>query len=273
MSVTLKTCPKCGTSNFTVIGLAGHMKKCKGQHRETKVLEMEVVGEQDAPGTALAIAGDEIGQINALHQRATALASAAKAQAEEAAHLGVLMGVRLGALKERLPHGSWGNLFADSEKRSKGANPTQCRIFDFSCRTAERYMATAKKLIAVRRLTTKKKAELLKIANSGQINEEQRAVLNKLTDGQTLRQLYLDLGIISGPPRAGGDTSAAKKPKKHTKPNPDLERQDAEAALTKIMADLARWFEQGRHQLLHKPQLRKLDELLVGSRETIKPLL
>jgi hypothetical protein len=149
--------------------------------------------------TALSTTSAAVAEINSLHNLAQGKAVQAKALAEDAAHLAVLLGIRLSELKESLPHGEFGNLFADP----KEANATQIESvshFSFSRRTAERYLAVSKGLIEKHQLSALQVKQLSRIAQApDQIEEKGRKMLTKLTDGHTLRQLYLDLGIISGP--------------------------------------------------------------------------
>jgi len=154
----------------------------------SKVLEMEVL---PADSTALSTTTAAVSQINALHHRATEKAVQAKTLAEDAAHLAVLLGIRLGELKESLPHGEFGKLFEMGEGNQGG--------FDFSDRTARRYIAVTQGLIDRHQLSTIQIKTLSKIAaDPDQITDKGRKMLAKLTDGNTLRQLYLDLGIITG---------------------------------------------------------------------------
>lgn len=158
-------------------------------------LEMEVL---PADSTALSTTTAAVAEINSLHQLAQGKAVQAKALAEDAAHLAVLLGLRLSELKESLPHGEWGTLFSNSEDRI--AEPNVNRFtFDFSHTTARKYMAVSKGLIEKHQLSLIRIKELSRLAaEPDQITDKGRKMLAKLTDGNTLRQLYLDLGIITG---------------------------------------------------------------------------
>lgn len=154
----------------------------------SKALEMEVL---PSDSTALATTTAAVWQINDLHHRATEKAFQAKSLAEHAAHLAVLLGVRLGELKESLPHGEFGKLF---DKENNGESG-----FIFSQETARKYIAVSQGLIERHQLSDLQIKTLSKIAAEPEaINDKSRKMLAKLTDGNTLRQLYLDLGIITG---------------------------------------------------------------------------
>ncbi|MEO0016869.1 MAG: hypothetical protein RLZZ522_152, partial [Verrucomicrobiota bacterium] len=61
--------------------------------------------------------------------------------------------------------------------------------------------------------------KLIAIADAPELDDSGRAFLNKLTEGRTLRQLYLDLEIITAKPKA--------EPEKPAQPRiPKTEAQD-----------------------------------------------
>lgn len=151
-------------------------------------LEMEVL---PPASTALSTTSASVSQINALHNLAQGKAVQAKTLAEDAAHLAVLLGIRLSELKESLPHGEFGKLF---EKDAAGQI-----AFEFTDRTAQRYLAVSKGLIEKHQLSDLQIKQLSRFAAEPEaITDKGRKMLARLTDGNTLRQLYLDLGIITG---------------------------------------------------------------------------
>lgn len=95
--------------------------------------------------------------------------------------------------------------------------------------------------------------------------------VSKVTDGQSLSQLYLDFGITKKNPndnlRKGGATHHNGRPSI----NYDVEDSEAEGA--DILHRLAKWLTQGRHQILPVPMLRHMDEQLLAARETLRPFL
>lgn len=125
---------------------------------------------------------ETVASINSLHASATAWAGQARDLAERAAHTAILIGLRLRAIKAETPHGEWGKLF--------GAEG-----FDFTERTAHRYMQAAEQVMA-QRLTGKKARAVESLALKDSLDESDRALLNEATHGQTYRQLLLDLEII-----------------------------------------------------------------------------
>lgn len=164
----------------------------KTHHAEP--LRMEVL-----PPEGTSADSREIAAINGLHRRATGLAEEARSKAEEATHFALLCGTRLEALKASVPHGEWGTLFND-QRNPNVAHIGECATFEFSSFTARRYMEVAKRIRMDRSLSGRAQKTLTAIAHAPEIDDEAREFLNKITKGQTLRQLYLDLDIITAPP-------------------------------------------------------------------------
>jgi hypothetical protein len=146
---------------------------------------------------------------------------------------------------------------------------------DFSAKTAQRYIAVADgvKGRLAQSTASRTLAAIVDIAPSS-LNEAQRATLlksvSKVTEGQTLQQLYLDFGITKADPRAnlrkGGATHTNGRP-----PAKNLDAEVAEAEAVEILTRLAKWIQQGQHQLLDKKSLVHLDQQLLAARETFRP--
>ena len=161
----------------------------------------------------------EIATINRYHQRATSAADEARTKAEEASHFALLAGTLLEDLRASTPHGEWGKLFKDRRNlTSNAAQIGECAAFDFSSDAAARYMEVAKRIRQGQSMTLKAQKHLAAIASAPTIDDDAREFLSKLTKGQTLRQLYLDLDIITAP--------AKEKPDKPAQPHiPKSEKQ------------------------------------------------
>ena len=162
----------------------------------------------------------EIATINRYHQRATSAADEARTKAEEASHFALLAGTLLEDLRATTPHGEWGKLFTDRRNlTSNAAQIGQCAAFDFSSDAAARYIEVAKRIRAERSMSGLAQKKLSAIASAPEIDDDAREFLSKLTKGQTLRQLYLDLDIITSPAKA--------KPEKPAQPRiGKTEKQD-----------------------------------------------
>jgi hypothetical protein len=168
--------------------------------------------------TDLAISS-EIDEINALHDLAQADAQQAKQLAERACQNAVILGIKLETLKSRVPHGGWVPMFKDED--GKGS---QIRTrFVFGIRTAQKYMLAAQGALSRPGLPAAAKKRLLALAApDAQVTDQHYDDLSKATAGQTLRQLYLDLGII----RAGATETSGSggyHPPKGERPPPPPE--------------------------------------------------
>jgi hypothetical protein len=152
----------------------------------------------------------EITAINNYHRRATGAAEAARAHAEEASHFALLAGTLLEDLQASTAHGEWGKLFTDAGRRLGDSNANHGCHFDFSSETARKYIEVAKRIRLDQSLSGKAQKQLAAIASAPQIDEDAREFLNKLTKGQTLRQLYLDLDIITAPAKTPNPDKDAK---------------------------------------------------------------
>lgn len=148
----------------------------------------------EAPDASPAITA-KIQSINVLLRQAQATADAARAKTEEAAHLAILVGLRLRALRPQIPHGGWEKLFPPRSNKQAPAKVAHVLLFDISYDTATRYIAAAEGVIEAR-LTRKKALALEGLASKETLAEADKKLLNEASRGETLRQLYLDLGII-----------------------------------------------------------------------------
>lgn len=180
----------------------------------TEIITAEIVS--DLPSITAA----EIATINSFHHSAHAAAETARQKAQEASHFAVLCGVRLESLKASLPHGEWGRLFSGRKGKNLTSNSAQigeCAEFEFSQDTAGRYIELAKRLRAEQQLSGKAQKRLATIAAESEMADESREWLAKLTEGRNLRQLYLDLDIITAPDKEPKEkTSTPASPKKST---------------------------------------------------------
>ncbi len=195
--------------------------------------------------TIITLSPAVVADCNRLHTMAQAKATQAKALAEEATHCAILLGIRLEEIRKDCPHGSWEGLFAGSEKRISGSNANQNHewfAFEFSSRTAAKYMEAAKAVIANPALKSAHRKAILAIAAApgAELGEADREHLSAATNGKTLRQLYLDFGIIKPTTEdtvlKGGAQPGAGRPRlADTVREPTLEET--------AMSDLHEWME------------------------------
>jgi hypothetical protein len=212
----------------------------------TEVIETEIVSD------AAPLATREIQDINSLHRLAHGAAAQARQKAAEASHYAILCGSRLESLKETLPYGEWGKLFTDRKNLTAvSAQNGECAEFEFSQDTASRYINLVKNLRAEQNLSKKASTRLLTIAAAPEIDADSRAWLEKLTEGRNLRQLYLDLEII---------TSKDKEPKAAKDPGPVLPpKSEAQRRLEDAREWWGTWREQGE-KLIRMGSLDHLDQ-------------
>ena len=203
-------------------------------------------------------------QINALHAAATELAADAQAKANAATQTALLIGLKLIKLKESTPHGQWEALFAAGQKRLKSPNANHgshltagqkrlkspnanhgshltagqkrlkspkanhsSHLINFDSRTALKYIAVTTEVMA-RKLTALQSAALIEIGNETHLTGADKALLDEVTPPESLRQLYLQLGIIKPTRmelRAMEDTSGKGPSKKPLRKNMTLSEQ------------------------------------------------
>lgn len=148
---------------------------------------------------------------------------------------------------------------------------------EFSIKTAQRYMAVAEGVKG--RLAQEKVSKsilgLIDTAPSALADNDRASLLksvSKITEGQTLQQLYLDFGICKADPRSnlkkGGATHS-----KGRGPSKNVDAQIAHEEIADIIVRLGKWISTGQHQLIEAKDLQDLDDSMVHVRETIKPLL
>ena len=161
----------------------------------------------------------DIAAINRYHNSAISAADEARSKAEQASHFALLAGTLLEDLRQSTPHGGWESLFSPSDLTPNRNQIGEWFGFEFSSRTALKYIAVAKRIRLQRAMTLKAQKHLSAIASAPSIDEEAREFLSNLTKGQTLRQLYLDLDIITAKAKA--------EPEKPAQPRiPKTEAQD-----------------------------------------------
>lgn len=270
----LHDCPDCGRKNFTAAGLKAH--RCKGGTAIT------VTAEVLAPEAAAPKA--EIAACNALHTLVTGRAAEARKVAETACHYAVLLGAKLNTLKAATPHGGWLPLFSPRSRAAVGrALPgghlkddqiTHGAKFGFSHDTADRYMKAAAGALKTPGLAAKARQEILTLAAAEEIPEElpeaAAKALDSATKGKTLRQLYIDLGVMRAPATAkrgqGGD-----KGKDEDKPTGD-EATQIYRLLCEGLESVSNAIDAGDLGKLRPEQLRELEETLRGYLDKVRKL-
>jgi len=300
MPESLVTCPVCLTPNFTPRGLKAHKHKCKGGTRlnpQTGLVESPTQkrpGKQckltlpDAlhspcidvseiqiaePSSASPALLSPVEEINAFHRRSTASAEQARQSAAEACHYAVLCGVRLEQLKASTAHGDWGKFFIDRRNKSLTPNAAQigkCAAFEFSSDTAAKYMEVAKRIRLEKRLSSKAVKRLGAISEAADVDDKSRAWLNKLTEGQNLRQLYLNLEIVSKPAAAAKDKPEVTRP---AKSDEQLRIEDAREAFFLWQEHWTKLVKRGHLDDLPQPELLVLREFLATCRDASKSRL
>jgi len=148
---------------------------------------------------------------------------------------------------------------------------------EFGAETARKYMAVAEGVKG--RLAQEKVSKsilgLIDIAPSALADNDRASLLksvSKITEGQTLQQLYLDFGICKADPRANLRKGGAT----HTKGRGASKNVDAQIAhdtAAELLQGLAKFIQGGQHQLLEIADLQHLDDQLLAAREAFKPLL
>ena len=283
MPDSLVTCPVCLTPNFTPRGLKAHKHKCKGGTRLNRQTGLvEVLAPISAPSSSSPVVLSPIGEINAFHRRATAAADQARQSASEACHYAILCGVRLEQLKASTQHGDWGKLFSDRRNKSLTPNAAQigkCAAFDvsqvafeFSSDTAAKYMEVAKRIRLERRLSGKAVKRLDAISKAPDVDDKSRAWLNKLTEGQNRRQLYLNLEVITSKDKAAAKPAApaATRP---VNSDAQLRMEDAREACFVWRENWTKLVKRGHLDDLPQPELRELHEFLATCRDATKARL
>ena len=145
--------------------------------------------------TTIPSAAITVTSINALHAQASTLADEARAKANAATQMALVIGLKLTALKAATPHGKWESLFKSGMKRVGKSNANHGCHLEFSMETARKYIAVAAE-ITNRRLTPEQSQSINQIAAADQIGAAEAELLAEITPAETLRQLYLQMGIV-----------------------------------------------------------------------------
>lgn len=137
-------------------------------------------------------------QANTLHAQITQITTQITTLEQKRWITAVLLGALLTRMKAASQHGEWGKLF-----KKKPANDEACfkcePWFAFGRRTSEKYISLYRAVLArAKKLGT---INITPLSNGTiTIDDHTTAELTKLTDANTLRQAYLDFGIIAPPP-------------------------------------------------------------------------
>jgi hypothetical protein len=198
----------------------------------------------------------------------------AQTAAAQAAQYAVLCGLELQKVRDQLAKPGKRNDNLPEALRGGWESWVKANC-DFSPDSARNYMRVAEgiKGKALRECSTPEAIALLDLAPSAMPKAQRENLLksvSKLTDGQTLQQLYMDFGITKADPRAnlrkGGATHNNGRP-----PAKNLYSEVAHAEAVEILKRLAKFCQTGQHQLLVKADLAHFDQQLLAARETFKP--
>lgn len=209
----------------------------------------------------------EVEVCNRLHTVAAGLAEEARLTAERACHYAVVLGLRLKRLKEQTPHGGWMGLFANG----KEANSKHVLNFGFSDQTARNYIRAAEGAINRPGLpVAKRKAiEALAAADTTELGNDHHEVLDLATRGGTLRQLYLDLGVI----RAGATEKRTERTPGPGGKKPLIsEEDDIYLALAEHTNAITKLINAGKLSLLSPAKVRQFLETWQSFVDDAKPL-
>lgn len=136
---------------------------------------------------------EEVEICNQMHKEISDRAERARIENERTCHYAVIFGLRLQAMKEKTPHGQWGKMFKDRKSKGKDSRT----VFKFSQDTATRYMNAAEGALNRPGLSraAAKRIRALGVSEPKLLTDEQHNDLDKATRGETLTQLYIDLGL------------------------------------------------------------------------------
>jgi hypothetical protein len=235
---------------------------------KTEIITAEIV--TDSPATLASTS--EIAAINSFHRAATTKADEARAKAQEAAHYALLCGLRLEALKQSCQHGEWGQLFPKKGKNltSNSAQIGECAEFEFSQDTASRYIEVAKRIRIEQSLSGKAQKRLAALSCEPDIDDESRAWLAKITEGRNLRQLYLDLDIITSPDKEPKEKPAPTGPKKSQQ---QAKLEDAREWFHIWREDWRKLVRIGALDDLDRPGVMELKEFIATCRDQVNSRL
>jgi len=239
-----------------------------------------------------------IPEINRLHETATALAEEARSKANHATQLALVIGLKLTALKAATPHGQWEAQFKGAEKRVGKANVNHGCHLEFTMETARKYIAVAAEIVN-RRLTPEQAQALSFITSAAEVTDADRAFLDDVTPPETLRQLYLQMGIVKPTrrelaamtPLDGADPNPPKpQGKKNLSPTQivaarkaearayffgtaDPDKVDNDSLVMCLLNELNKPITEGRMQHLTHPDLVYLEETLQSLLDRAKKIL
>lgn len=183
-----------------------------------------------------------IPSINTLHAAATQLAEEARAKANAATQMALVIGLKLIALKANTPHGQWEKLFKGAERRvGKQANANHGCHLEFTMETARKYIAVATEITA-RRLSPEQAQALQHIAASDQLGPAEAALLEEITPPETLRQLYLQMGIVKPTKKELHALTAPQRPEKEEPTEPPAPLSPAQRLALKRDEARSYWF-------------------------------
>lgn len=241
------------------------------------------------PKAAISISG-----INALHHAATGLAEEARAKANAATQMALLIGLKLTALKAATPHGQWESLFKGAEKRVGKANGNHGSHLDFTREIARRYIAVTAEIIN-RRLTPEQAQALQHIALATELSPADAELLTDITPPETLRQLYLQLGIVKPTRRELLAMTQPLNEEEEEEPKPEAPLTPAQRMAQKRDEARSYWFgtkvpdriapgfimaiqqelnqpEQGRLHYLSKEDIHTMEDLVTQLHKRLKKL-
>lgn len=151
--------------------------------------------------------GSLIRAINANHTAAQADAALAAAAGRSAVCRAIVAGLQLIQLREATPHGQWESLFASAEKRLKSPNVNHGCHLEIGFETARRWIALATQLVT-KKLEPEQSQALMALATGAEADEAAQHLLDEITPPKSLRQTYLELGIVKPTPKEAAWLSA-----------------------------------------------------------------
>lgn len=243
--------------------------------KTTRLTPDMLTGPASGVARSLAAIDGKMAYANELHRQCIDITNQVQRLGNRMWQTAVVLGAVLTQVKKECPHGEWGKLFNDADKRIKSSpNVPHVGHFTFGKSSASRYMKLYKTVTEKSKgLTTQQSFDLESLQKGESYDiDALSGTLSQLTDATTLRQAFFDLGVLTPPKnktQAMLENRADGRPKDANDADPDAilaeQKRLAQKAVSTFAVTLEAFMAEGRYSLLDSEMLSVFADTLSAS--------
>lgn len=252
--------------------------------KTTRLTPDMLTGPASGVARSLAAIDGKLAYANELHRQCIDITNQVQRLGNRMWQTAVVLGAVLVQVKKECPHGEWGKLFSNAEKRLVDkSNVTHELHFSFTHKTAAQYVKLYKSVTEKSKDLSRQQYFDLESLRKGETYDIDAlsGTLSQLTDATTLRQAFFDLGVLTPPKNKTQamleNQNKEGRPKDANDADPDAilaeQKRLAKQAVAEFAVTLGTFLCDGRYDLLDNIILHEFANTLESALGQVKDVL